>query len=155
MTKSLLLKMIFMNLRPNHDTSARFLCVGWGSSWFCELLKDWLIMFHCHPWLKLGRWTRKWHSSASVQDRKIDNEDVVVWHTFGVTHVPRPEDWPVMPVEMVGFILKPAGFFDVNPALDLPPGAQGTNVEVSCPSASGNRLSLMWGRTSRYLYLIL
>lgn len=37
-----------------------------------------------------------------MQDRQIKNEDVVVWHSFGVTHVPRIEDWPVMPKESVG-----------------------------------------------------
>ncbi len=46
---------------------------------------------------------------------------MVLWHTFGVTHVPRPEDLPVMPVETCGFRLSPAGFFDRNPALDVPP----------------------------------
>ncbi len=46
---------------------------------------------------------------------------MVVWYTFGVTHIPRPEDWPVMPVEYAGFSLVPYGFFDRNPALDLPP----------------------------------
>jgi primary-amine oxidase len=41
----------------------------------------------------------------------------------GVTHFCRPEDFPVMPVEYTGFTLRPAGFFDRNPALDLaPPG---------------------------------
>jgi primary-amine oxidase len=35
--------------------------------------------------------------------------------------VPRPEDWPVMPVASLGFMLKPVGFFDRNPALDVPP----------------------------------
>jgi primary-amine oxidase len=45
----------------------------------------------------------------------------VVWYTFGSNHVVRPEDWPVMPVETVGFHLKPVGFFDGNPALDVPP----------------------------------
>ena len=54
-------------------------------------------------------------------DRDIDGEDIVVWHTFGPTHVPRPEDWPVMPVARCGFILKPTGFFDRNPTLDVPP----------------------------------
>src|SRR5271169_2593820 len=55
-------------------------------------------------------------------DREIDGEDIVVWHTFGPTHVPRPEDWPVMPVARCGFTLKPTGFFDRNPTLDvLPP----------------------------------
>ena len=54
-------------------------------------------------------------------DRPIDGEDIVVWHTFGPTHFPRPEDWPVMPVDYTGFTLKPSGFFDRNPALDVPP----------------------------------
>jgi primary-amine oxidase len=47
--------------------------------------------------------------------------DLVVWYTLGSNHVVRPEDWPVMPVETVGFRLQPAGFFDGNPALDVPP----------------------------------
>jgi primary-amine oxidase len=55
------------------------------------------------------------------RDRPLENTDVVVWYTFGAHHVPRPEDWPVMPVARVGFHLKPIGFFDGNPALDVPP----------------------------------
>jgi primary-amine oxidase len=55
------------------------------------------------------------------QDRSIENEDVVVWYTFGLHHLPRPEDWPVMPVAYLGFMLKPVGFFDRNPALDVAP----------------------------------
>jgi primary-amine oxidase len=54
-------------------------------------------------------------------DRDIDGTDIVLWHTFGPTHVPRPEDWPVMPVARCGFTLKPTGFFGRNPALDVPP----------------------------------
>ncbi len=57
----------------------------------------------------------------SAGDESIEETDIVLWHTFGVTHLPRPEDWPVMPVEYCGFTLQPAGFFDRNPALDLPP----------------------------------
>lgn len=53
--------------------------------------------------------------------RPIDGADVVVWHTFGVAHFPRPEDWPVMPVDSCGFTLRPVGFFDRNPTLDVPP----------------------------------
>jgi primary-amine oxidase len=53
-------------------------------------------------------------------NRPLDETDVVVWYTFGAHHVPRLEDWPVMPVSCVGFHLKPVGFFDGNPALDLP-----------------------------------
>jgi len=54
------------------------------------------------------------------QNRSVENTDLVVWYTFGSNHVTRPEDWPVAPVEMVGFSLKPVGFFDGSPALDVP-----------------------------------
>ena len=54
-------------------------------------------------------------------NRSVENQDLVVWYTFGHHHIPRPEDWPVMPVMYTGFSLKPVGFFDRNPALDVPP----------------------------------
>jgi len=53
-------------------------------------------------------------------DATLDNAELVVWYTFGAHHVARPEDWPVMPVTYIGFALKPVGFFDRNPALDVP-----------------------------------
>ena len=56
-------------------------------------------------------------------DKDIDGADIVLWHTFGPTHFPRLEDWPVMPVARCGFVLKPTGFFDRNPTLDVPPPA--------------------------------
>lgn len=59
--------------------------------------------------------------SYVAQDRNIEGEDIMVWHTFGLTHFPRPEDWPVMPVDYAGFKLKPVSFFDRNPALNVPP----------------------------------
>jgi primary-amine oxidase len=65
----------------------------------------------------LPRWT--------AADRPIVDTDIVLWYTFGVTHFARPEDWPVMPVEYTGFLLSPVGFFDRNPALDVP-RARGT-----------------------------
>jgi primary-amine oxidase len=55
-----------------------------------------------------------------AQDRDIDGQDIVVWHTFGLTHFPRVEDWPIMPVDTVGFKLRPEGFFDRSPVLDVP-----------------------------------
>jgi primary-amine oxidase len=56
-------------------------------------------------------------------DRDLEDTDVVVWYSFGAHHVVRPEDWPVMPVSYAGFMLKPVGFFDGNPALDMPRSA--------------------------------
>ncbi|HEX9339188.1 MAG TPA: primary-amine oxidase [Pseudonocardiaceae bacterium] len=53
-------------------------------------------------------------------NRPLDDADIVVWYSFGAHHIVRPEDWPVMPVSSIGFHLKPTGFFDGNPALDLP-----------------------------------
>jgi primary-amine oxidase len=58
-------------------------------------------------------------------DRPIEDTDVVLWYTVGSHHITRPEDWPVMPTERAGFMLKPAGFFDRNPALDVAPSAFG------------------------------
>lgn len=54
-------------------------------------------------------------------DRPVEDDDIVVWYVFGAHHVVRPEDWPVMPVTRIGFCLRPDGFFDGNPALDLAP----------------------------------
>lgn len=54
-------------------------------------------------------------------DRAIENADLVVWYSMGAHHIVRPEDWPVMPVATIGFHLKPSGFFDGSPALDVPP----------------------------------
>ena len=61
----------------------------------------------------LPRWTSG--------DRSLVDTDVVLWYTFGVTHFVRPEDWPVTPAEYTGFLFSPFGFFDRNPALDVPP----------------------------------
>jgi primary-amine oxidase len=61
----------------------------------------------------LPRWT--------AANRSLEDTDIVCWYSFGVTHFVRPEDWPVMPVEYTGFLLSPVGFFDRNPALDVPP----------------------------------
>ncbi|MES2766861.1 MAG: primary-amine oxidase [Bacteroidota bacterium] len=53
-------------------------------------------------------------------NESIENTDVVVWYTLGVTHIPRPEEWPVMPTTHVGFKMLPGAFFSGNPALDVP-----------------------------------
>jgi primary-amine oxidase len=57
------------------------------------------------------------------RDASIVNEDIVVWASFGMTHFSRPEDWPIMPVEMLRVHLKPSSFFQRNPGLDVPSSA--------------------------------
>ncbi|KAI8379319.1 copper amine oxidase [Radiomyces spectabilis] len=66
-----------------------------------------------------------------AKERKpIDNRDIVLWFTFGITHLPRVEDFPVMPVDMCGFIMKPFNFFMANPGLDIAPTNKKMNQSV-------------------------
>ena len=71
-----------------------------------------------------------------AQNRNIENEDIVLWHTFGHTHVCKPEDMPVMPVEYAGFTLKPTGFFASNPAMDLPADKNTASTESKGPGGT-------------------
>ncbi len=54
-------------------------------------------------------------------NRNVNNTELSLWYVFGHNHVPRPEDWPVMPVAMLGFQFRPDGFFERSPAMDVPP----------------------------------
>lgn len=54
------------------------------------------------------------------EDRSLDPAELVLWAVVGSHHFPRPEDWPVMPVAKARLRLEPDGFFDRNPALDVP-----------------------------------
>jgi len=71
-------------------------------------------------------------TSWTNADRPIDNTDVVLWYTFGHTHIPRAEDYPVMPTAYIGFMLKPNGFFEMNPANDVPPSAKKDEKKACC-----------------------
>lgn len=56
----------------------------------------------------------------AARNESVENEDVVVWNVFGLTHNPRVEDWPVMPVEVYQVGFRPSDFFERNPAIDVP-----------------------------------
>jgi len=70
-------------------------------------------------------------------NRSVDGEDIVVWHSFGLTHFPRTEDWPIMPVDYAGFSLRPDGFFDRNPTLDVPEDPNGARCHGTAIAAGG------------------
>lgn len=97
--------------------------------WVTPARKDEMYAGGAYPWQNPGpdglpRWTQ--------QNREIADRDIAVWYVFGAHHVPRVEEWPVMPVDKIGFWLKPDGFFDGNPALDLP------RTEAACHGSASH-----------------
>ncbi|OCJ08110.1 tyramine oxidase [Rhizobium sp. AC44/96] len=71
------------------------------------------------------------------QNRPIANADLVLWHSFGHTHVCKPEDFPIMPVEYAGFTLKPNGFFSANIAMNLPAEKNAHSRDNRDPAGEG------------------
>ncbi len=61
-----------------------------------------------------------------TDDASLVETDVVLWYVFGIHHITRTEDWPIMPVDIISFWLKPFGFFDQNPTLDAPSAMSST-----------------------------
>ncbi|KAF1816027.1 hypothetical protein P152DRAFT_408554 [Eremomyces bilateralis CBS 781.70] len=70
-----------------------------------------------------GTGVRSW---ANRKENVLD-EDLVVYVQMGINHVPRIEDFPVMPVETLQCHFKPVNFFTKNPAMDVPPSEQRFN----------------------------
>ncbi|KFZ03572.1 hypothetical protein V502_10836 [Pseudogymnoascus sp. VKM F-4520 (FW-2644)] len=83
-----------------------------------------------------GKWTNQSLSEIdgvrdyAARNENVRDDDLVLWHTFGLTHNPRVEDFPVMPCEVITVSLKPADFFQKNPAIDVPPSVQEINKSV-------------------------
>lgn len=76
-------------------------------------------------------------------DATIENTDIVLWHTFGITHFPSPEDFPVMPAEPMTLLLRPRNFFSRNPALDVPPSFCSTPSQIAGQGAVLNAADKM------------
>ena len=80
-----------------------------------------------------------------ADDEPLENTDVVLWYVFGLHHITRVEDWPIMPADTISFWLKPFGFFDQNPSIDVAPsdtaeGAHchtGVETRTAAPRARG------------------
>lgn len=85
----------------------------------------WATRYRAGEWFAAGPYpnqstTDEGLSRWVANDEALANEDVVVWYTLGITHIPRPEEWPIMSTAHVGFRLIPGSFFTRNPALDVP-----------------------------------
>ncbi|KAG9233595.1 copper amine oxidase-like protein [Amylocarpus encephaloides] len=86
----------------------------------------WITKYKDHELYAGGRYTLQSSdeidgvSDAAKRNDDVENTDIVLWSCFGLTHNPRVEDWPVMPVEIFQLHFKPSDFFTENPALDVP-----------------------------------
>lgn len=102
----------------------------------------WVTRYDDDQLFPSGRYTMQSHGGdgimSAIETRRgsdkgassVRNEDIVVWHTFGSTHNPRIEDWPVMPSEKIIVGLKPVNFFSGNPSLDVAVSTQDKNKSV-------------------------
>ncbi|KAF5024439.1 hypothetical protein F66182_3525 [Fusarium sp. NRRL 66182] len=88
-----------------------------------------------------GWYTNQSRGGAGVRTWAQRNEmltpysDIVLWVQFGINHIPRIEDFPVMPVEILQVHFKPVNFFTKNPALDVPPSEQSVNKRALAAQA--------------------
>lgn len=86
----------------------------------------WVTPYHEDENFPAGKYPNQHPGGAGLPewtaaDRSVVDTDIVVWYVMGHNHLPSLEDWPVMPVANIGFTLKPSGFFDESPVMDLPP----------------------------------
>jgi primary-amine oxidase len=99
----------------------------------------WVTPFHPEERFPAGEFVNQSRGDDGIEvwtarDRNIEDTDIVLWHSFGVHHLPRPEDHPVQPCVTCGFKLVPFGFFDENPVIDLPRTQNAASCCTSAPS---------------------
>lgn len=68
---------------------------------------------------------RKWTND----NENLVGKDLVVWYNLGITHMVRPEEWPIMNTHTLGFSLVPFGFFESNPVIRRRQDAKMTIVQ--------------------------
>ena len=52
-------------------------------------------------------------------EESLENKDIVIWYTLGLTHTTRSEEWPIMNVHHAGFYLVPYNFISQNSEMNL------------------------------------
>lgn len=110
----------------------------------------WVTSYKDYEWYAGGEFTNMSQkeingvADAAARKDNVEDTDVVVWNVFGLTHNPRVEDWPVMPMEKHEIHLRPADFFDRNPAINVAGSKNMSSVEVGrdgescCNGSSAN-----------------
>ena len=86
----------------------------------------WVTQFNPEERYPAGEYMNHSDGCGGVADfvqanRNLEDTALVLWHVFGLHHLPRTEDFPVQPCITTGFQLMPSGFFDRNPAIDVAP----------------------------------
>lgn len=92
---------------------------------------------------------RKWIGQGTD---KVENTDILFFHTFGITHFPAPEDFPIMPTEIFELMLRPRHFFTENPCLDVRPSYARTTREVKKGVVVTDTCSLSKDKTSKLAF---
>jgi primary-amine oxidase len=95
----------------------------------------WAVAYREDELYAAGRYTNQSRGGEGVaawaaRGDDILDKDLVLFVQFGMNHIPRVEDFPVMPCEVMRVSFKPVDFFERNPALDVPPSVQSVNKSV-------------------------
>lgn len=107
----------------------------WRRSEFCES-PIWVTKYQDRQFFPAGDYTNQSLGGTGIKSwlsgsrEKVRNEDIVIWHTYGFTHNPRVEDFPIMPAEMAQIRLSPYNFCLFNPTNDVPPSSQKFNKSI-------------------------
>ncbi|KAI0077943.1 hypothetical protein K474DRAFT_1660954 [Panus rudis PR-1116 ss-1] len=83
-----------------------------------------------------GEQTEDFITSWVQGEDNLEGEDLLLFLTVGTTHIPRPEDWPVMPSEMLRLNFRPFHFFRANPSMDVP-GANDSHSKAAFANGEG------------------
>ncbi|KAH3664144.1 hypothetical protein OGAPHI_004858 [Ogataea philodendri] len=101
----------------------------------------WVTKYQDNELYAAGEFTNQSHVDTGLKEwayrkENVRNSNPVVWATLGFTHIPRAEDFPVMPVETHEIGIVPHDFFEKNPALDVPQSTQSFNKSAYYPDSS-------------------
>ncbi|BCR95198.1 amine oxidase [Aspergillus luchuensis] len=130
--------------------------IGYGRAEFATK-PIWVTRYQDDELYAAGEFTNQSRRAVGVEtwskrNDPTENEDVVLWHTFGITHNPRVEDFPVMPMERISVMLRPDGFFTKNPAVDVPQSSQTFNKSTLHPEPAAAVPSCCSGSSKAKLY---